>query len=137
MRLWSGLRPDACGERNCDTVVRQRHILLSVSDKRATPLESRSSNSWHRGQDAGTLRHHSHVDFSEAKGSRHLSLFLLHNILSFLSLSRYYSGMWVICTAYAPNKICFSNIMFTKHNNIENFQHNIGIMLQKHYVCRA
>ena len=33
MRLWSGLRPDACGERNCDTVVRQRHILLSVSDK--------------------------------------------------------------------------------------------------------
>ena len=35
------------------------------------------------------------------------------------------------------NKICFRNIMFTKHNNIENFQHNIGIMLQKHYVCRA
>ena len=38
--------------------------------------------------------------------------------------------------AYNP-KICFGNIMFTKHNNIENFQHNIGIMLQKHYVCRA
>ena len=38
--------------------------------------------------------------------------------------------------AYNP-QICFSNIMFTKHNNIENFQHNIGIMLQKHYVCRA
>ena len=35
------------------------------------------------------------------------------------------------------NKICFRNIMFTKHNNIENFQHTIGIMLQKHYVCRA
>ena len=75
MRLWSGLCPDACGERNCDTVVKQRHILLSVSDKRATPLESWSSNSWHRGQDADTLRHHSHVDFSWAKGSHHLSLF--------------------------------------------------------------
>ena len=75
MRLWSGLRPDACGERNCDTVVRQRHILLSVQDKRATPLESWSSNSWHRGQDADTLRHLSHVDFSGAKGSHYLSLF--------------------------------------------------------------
>ena len=29
------------------------------------------------------------------------------------------------------NKICFRNIMFTKHNNIENFQHNIEIMLQR------
>ena len=44
---------------------------------------------------------------------------------------------WSFARHLPQNKICFRNIMFTKHNNIENFQHNIGIMLQKHYVCRA